>query len=255
MKEQDNDIKKNIIKIYLIENCYRDLNKVYIGKEKSNKKYRNRKQDHIKKFGNSIIFTFIDEIQSNKHKDWKPLESFWIYYFKFLGFEVLNKNEGGGGLQFHTKETKLKISKSKIGNSYAKGRNHTEEAKINIGLNNRKPRSQEFKEKLSKARKGIKHKSSRKGEEHGNFGKKNPKSQECKYKMSKFHLGKKLSNETILKKSKPIIQYDLNMNPIKEWISSKVAGRYYGKKNGVDICNCCRGRQKTSLGFIWKYKE
>ena len=100
----------NITKIYLVTNCYGDPNKVYIGKTKGSRKY-----PHIRNFGKQITYNFIDETNSLNSKDWKPLESFWIEYFKFLGFEVLNKNKGGNGPSFHTKKTKQKMSLSAKG--------------------------------------------------------------------------------------------------------------------------------------------
>jgi hypothetical protein len=94
-----------ITKIYLVTNCYGNPNKVYIGKTKNN-----RKNGHSIKFGKQIVYTEVDYINSLDHNDWKPLENFWIQYLRFLGFEVLNQNEGGGGPQFVTNEIKLKIS-------------------------------------------------------------------------------------------------------------------------------------------------
>jgi hypothetical protein len=80
--------------IYLVEKCYGDINKVYIGKSVNPK---SRKNQHLKKYGRSIRFTVVDQVPSNLSKDWKPVEAFYIQYFKFLGFEVMNQNNGGGG--------------------------------------------------------------------------------------------------------------------------------------------------------------
>ena len=52
--------------------------------------------------------------------------------------------------------------------------------------------------------------------------------------------------------SKPVLQFDLNGNLIKEWKSINECGRNGFKKS--DICKCCRGERKTHRGFIWKYK-
>jgi hypothetical protein len=49
---------------------------------------------------------------------------------------------------------------------------------------------------------------------------------------------------------KPILQYDLKGNFIKEWISVNEASRIF---KGVP--NALTGRSKTSCGCIWKYKE
>lgn len=221
----DKEIK--VTKIYLVENCYGDKNKVYIGKSKT--KY-GRKSPHTKTYGNQILYIEIDEIYSIKHEDWEPIESFWIQYFKFLGFNVVNKRKkGGSGPDFQTQETKNKISKTTKGKSKPKG----------------------FGDKISKLKIGTKCRTSKRGKEHGNFGKNHYLSKETKDKISKSHLGKKLSKETIIKKSKPINQYNLEGNFIKEWISAKEARKYFKG----DIVACIQGRQKTAGGYIWKFKE
>ena len=53
--------------------------------------------------------------------------------------------------------------------------------------------------------------------------------------------------------SKPVLQYDLNGNLIKEWKSINECGRN-GFHQG-DICKCCNGKRKTAKGFIWVYKN
>jgi hypothetical protein len=91
----------NITYIYLIENIDNDPYKVYIGKSKS---IDSRKYNHKTTYGNNITFTIIEEILSvSKHK-WKPLESYWIEQFRYWGFKVMNKNKGGGGIEFRTEE-------------------------------------------------------------------------------------------------------------------------------------------------------
>ena len=52
--------------------------------------------------------------------------------------------------------------------------------------------------------------------------------------------------------SKPVLQYDLNGNFIKEWKSVNECGR--NGFNQGDICKCCNGKRKTAKGFIWRYK-
>ena len=53
--------------------------------------------------------------------------------------------------------------------------------------------------------------------------------------------------------SKPVLQYDLNGNLIKEWKSVNECGR--NGFNQGDICKCCNGKRKTAKGFIWVYKN
>ena len=51
--------------------------------------------------------------------------------------------------------------------------------------------------------------------------------------------------------NKPIFQYDLDGNFIREWECAYDVGK---EVNG-GINDCLKGRRKTSYGFIWKYKE
>ncbi len=52
---------------------------------------------------------------------------------------------------------------------------------------------------------------------------------------------------------KPVLQYDMNGNFVKEWKSKGEAAAYYGC-NPDSIRNCIRGRVNSCKGYIWKYK-
>ena len=52
-------------------------------------------------------------------------------------------------------------------------------------------------------------------------------------------------------RKKPILQYDLDGNFIREWECAADVG----KEVQANIVNCLKGRTKTAYGFIWKYKE
>ena len=54
------------------------------------------------------------------------------------------------------------------------------------------------------------------------------------------------------KKSKTVLQYDLEGNFIREWPSTMECERNGYKNTGIS--QCCLGKQKTHKGFIWKYK-
>lgn len=54
--------------------------------------------------------------------------------------------------------------------------------------------------------------------------------------------------------SKEVIQYDLLMNEIGRYESTLDVERKLGYFH-TGIADCCRGRIKTSHGYIWKYKE
>jgi len=55
--------------------------------------------------------------------------------------------------------------------------------------------------------------------------------------------------------SRAVNQYDLNNNLIKQWDSIIEACNYYGWHKNGHISECCRGKMKTSHGYIWKYVE
>ena len=73
---------------------------------------------------------------------------------------------------------------------------------------------------------------------------------------------KKISNKLIgrkadwmKKRSKPIIQYDLNMNKIQEWPSAIDACLSLEKNpKSSALSECCNNKRKTAYGFIWKFK-
>lgn len=57
------------------------------------------------------------------------------------------------------------------------------------------------------------------------------------------------NNKTL---SKRVLQYDKSGAFIKEYPSTKEVERQTGF-NRSNIASCCRGRIKTSMGYIWKY--
>lgn len=207
---------KNITKIYLVENCYGDPNKVYIGKT-----INSRESNHKKTYGNQIVYTFIDEINSLNRKDWEPIESYWIEQFIQWGFKVVNKNKKGGmGPEFLSNEAKNKKSKAMM------GKTHSKETCL----------------KMSLSKKG-------KPLNHGDI-----LSQSKKGKSINLILTFQHKNKLKEIKSIPIIQYDLNGNFIKEWSSTQEAAIFYNIQKG-HICNALNGRSKSSNNFVWKYKN
>ena len=51
--------------------------------------------------------------------------------------------------------------------------------------------------------------------------------------------------------SKPILQYDLDGEFIREWECAADVG----KEAQANICYCLKGKTKSAYGYIWKYKE
>lgn len=221
----------------------------YIGKTKNNPKKRERQHKYKlnNKFIKLVVIDNIDEL------NWKFWESWYIELYKSWGFDLLNKNDGGGGPSYHNEETKQKIrvaNKNKqISEKHkkylsllfkGKNRNITWGDKISQSLQNH-PVLDITRNKISQSKKG-------KPLKHG-------------YKISQSKKGKPInltvsqSHKQFLQRlhSKSIIQYDLNMNIIKEWNSTQEAATYLNIQKG-HICNALNGRSKTCCGFIWRYK-
>lgn len=110
---------------------------------------------------------------------------------------------------------------------------HSEEAKRKIGLAHKgKIVSKETIEKMRKA----------------NLGKVN----NCKKKTIEERKKRVISR----KRERPILQYDLDGNFIREWESLCEAGRFYGLCYGASAIKvACDNPNRTCKGFKWKYKE
>jgi len=79
------------------------------------------------------------------------------------------------------------------------------------------------------------------------FKNQKPDSEETKIKKSLANKGKR---------SRPVEQYDLQNNKIKEFSNMTEACLYINKPGRMgDINSCCNGKQKTAFGYIWKYKK
>ena len=114
-----------------------------------------------------------------------------------------------------------------------------------------KHRSEETKKKISDNHADFS------GESNPNFGK--HFSEETKKKMSESRTGKHHSEETKKRISesfgvKGVLQFSKDGEFIAEYPSTHEASRHIGCDNS-GIIKCCKGKQKTCGGFIWKYKE
>lgn len=80
----------------------------------------------------------------------------------------------------------------------------------------------------------------------------------CQYNLNYGTRNKRSSDSqrNDINKSKPVLQLSLTGELIREWPSTHEIERKLGYKRGP-ISDCCRGntKQKTSHGFIWKYKK
>lgn len=115
---------------------------------------------------------------------------------------------------------------------------------------------EETRERMSKAQTGRKHSEETKNKQSiSKIGK--ARSQETKDKLKLAHIGKKASDETkkkmSLKKGKKILQYSLDGTFVKEWKSGAEIARFFNKSS-ESVLACCRGVQKSSAGFIWRFE-
>ena len=79
--------------------------------------------------------------------------------------------------------------------------------------------------------------------------------QEKKSNSMKGHIVSQESrNKSMEKQGTKVDQFSLDGNYIKTWESMLEIKRQLGFDNS-HIGRCCSGKQKTSNGFIWKYKE
>lgn len=65
--------------------------------------------------------------------------------------------------------------------------------------------------------------------------------------------GKACINRSASRKSKPIIQYDINGNFIKEWVSIREAARQVNCSKSTIYCSL-NTKHKTAIGFYWRFK-
>ena len=226
---------------------------VYIGKTKSVENRFNQYQYPSKDI-NTLLYQSLHQYGFDNHKV-EILEEVQeklgkskevLYISLYNSFQAgLNMNAGGGGVDFHTPETKLKIKESKIGWKPSKERG------IKIGKKLKgKPKSKETKEKISKALKGTT--KPFKGRVSPNKG--NKYSDEVREGISKNRMGHKMSIETkqLMSKSQwkayKINQYTIDGEFIRIWDSITQAV----KEIGGDIGACVRGNQKTAGGYVWK---
>ena len=139
--------------------------------------------------------------------------------------------------KYHTEETKQKMSKIKKGeNNPMHGNHHSEEAKQKIREGNKgKHLSNEAKQKISEAKKG---------ENNPMYG--NHHSNEAKQKISKARKGKYVGENH--PRAKAVYCYELDEIRLcaKEW--AKELCLY-----GTSITCCCKGRQKSTGGYHFRY--
>jgi group I intron endonuclease len=264
-----------IIGIYKITN---PKGKVYIGQSTNIKKRKmcyERKHilkqpriyNSIQKYGwDTHIFEVIEEYHVEQLNE---RETYWKqYYLDQFGGDwgmvlFCNLHDNGGGPL--SEETRKKISKIHLGKKRPEGTG----------------------EKISQAKKGFKYSEESK-KLKSKIAKGKPKSQETKLKMSLAHQGKKTPHDVIQKMKesyknrteesklktiqsvksippekreemklntiKKVFQFTLDKKLIQEFPSIQLASKLTGVRHD-SISQCCRGKNKTAGGFIWRFTK
>lgn len=277
--------------------CHRkktDKKCFYIGKGSGNRyKTKQSRNQYWWNIVNKHDFEF--EILINGLTEQKAFE-LEAEFCKQIGYENLCniREEKGWGGYTQSDETKEKIRKAQIGNTYNLGKKRTDENKSNMSLSKiGKPKPEGFGEKVSKIKLSQNIKMSDEAKQKMSLAKSGntyslgkPKSDETKQKICKSMLGKnvgkvrseetkqhlsklftgvKRSEETKQKMSKiatgipkPKVQKAVLQYDLKNNFIQEWSGiRFAGESLGIawsNISACCRGIFKTAGGFIWKYK-
>lgn len=192
----------------------------YIGKT-INPPQRKAEHKYKIKGGCKPEFVILDTVPT---KEWSFWEKYWISQFKVWGFILENLNNGGGGVTFKSEQSKIKQSQSLIGHSI----------------------SEETKKKMSKSALGRHHSPEQ--------SKKLSKSLKKYYSTNPGPFsGKKHTQETRNKLSKPILAFNEDGGLVGEYPSLKEAGLCHDTPSGNIIRSMKRnGKCK---GLIWKYKK
>lgn len=145
---------------------------------------------------------------------------------KAYGYNIDN---GGNSNGKHSNETRKKIKENHFDIS---GENHPMYGKHH---------SDEAKQKMSQSK----------------IGKKHPIDEKTRIKISNALKGREIKKEWIEKMAdghkKSVLQYSINGKFIRKWNSIKDIELELGIAH-QSIVACCKGRIKTSHGYIWKYE-
>lgn len=217
-----------MVKIYTLE---KDGEPFYVGKTNNPIRRLNHHRKGLK--DENITINIIDEVGEG---EWRFWESHYISLFKSWGFDLKNKNNGGGGPNKWTEEQKSNIGRiNKIKNHPTRGN------KISNSLQNHSRHyTPEVREKMKEAFKNR------------------PKLVFTKEWLDNIDKAAK-------KRAKPVLMYDLCGNFVKEWVSKGEAAKWIKKtipraapetQNVTSqIKDCCLERIKSCWGYIWKYKD
>jgi len=193
-------------------------------------KRNNKRKSWILNLRNKNLIPSMELLDEVSDNEWKDEEKFYISYFKFLGFDLVNMTDGGDRIEM-TIEIRRKISKSHIGKKLS------DETKRKIGLANVQGRCGTKGKKMSDYVKNIR-----------------SVSMKNRFVSDKTKLKMSLSSCKI-----QIVKMDLNDNELETYksISECCKLNNYSKGNIIKVCkNKIRkdgSKCKTAYGYKWKY--
>lgn len=219
------------------------------------KKYgpENFKYEVLETIKSSNVKKLIDELNKLETLYIKRYNSYRMGYNSSLGGDSFDYSNIKRKPQIVTEETKLKISKAKKG----KRANYTKEdlerrANLMRSIYSRKVFQYSLDGQFIKEWSSI-------TEVAKTFNVSRTTISDCWNKNKKNACGFiwKRENTPILrdvsKDNVQVAQYDKDGNLLKTFSSIREASVFLNKQADSNIVACCRGRQKTAYGFIWKY--
>jgi hypothetical protein len=238
----------------------------------NNYSYHTHKSNWIRKVlmsGDKPIIDIIDECETLEESNY--LEKYYIEKYTNDGYKLTNSHVSD--VTEFSIETRKKMSEAKLGKSLEEihGTEKAKElkekfikrvTKYNLG----RPKSKKTKYKISETLKEYFSNSEnhwaygkKMSDEHNeklrlakidnpkNVGNKKPRTEEVKDKIRKKILGSEIKRYKIL-------QYDLDMNFLKEWNSLREIERNEPTLKRDQISKCCKGLKGYYGGYIWIYK-
>lgn len=248
---------------------------VYLGK--TNEPIR-RLREHRMNFSKDVALEVIDEVEDN---EWVFWEKWWVEIFSSWGIKLLNRNKGGGGPGYQKESSKKLIGDKQRGIKKSTVSNKLKGQKITWDLGTSTAVLQFDKQgNLIAEYKSMGEAYSKTGVSSGNicgvckgnnhsaggyiwlyknkWDGKPPTLRQHKSKgregVTKGKNWKRKNNPKRNDLTKPILQFDKNNNFINEFSSIREASKYLNVSEAA-ISYCCRGKSKTSSGFIWKYRK
>lgn len=232
----------------------------YIGKAKNPKdRYSNHinksrdknthKRNWINKLRKNNQKPILEVIEETTNDKWKEREKFWIKYYLDKGNKLVNYTEGGDGLTFGNQTSYKKgdgckeiVSLDKSGNIH-KEFNSIKDAESFFNL-----AQGTISHVLKKDRKTSCNLIWLYKKDYDNMN----------ISEIKEHIDWALRDDKGINKTSytpvKIYQYTIDNKFLKEWNSLASVEKEL-KINRSAICNCAKGRTKSSGGFIWRYEK